>query len=510
YFISNIYQKWNASPVIIAQNAYATSIGEFPFPAVTICNLNQVKRSKVEYVQENTVESMLLTSLCQLRHDDDKTENFQGKWSTFRNFLLNVSQPCSELLVLCKYATQTQICMELFNTVLTDDGLCCTFNSVHPFFLLQHYNATDEFDSVSNTGNYTAVEWTPEEGWKNGSRSSTYPRPAAGPGSHMGLTVILEAGLDDYYCSSGNSAGFKVLLHNPTETPKISDYGFSVALGQETRVVITPRLSDASPLIRSVPANQRQCIFASEANLTYFRTYSRKNCEMECESRIIDEICGCVQFFMPRLNEDTNICNQNDFKCYDELSVAIELGVNKSFACACLPGCFEINYKPSVFISELGNGSFMMRDKELTQKDLHLNRKSIAVVHIYYEESYFRSFTKEELIGFTEFLSNTGGLLGLFMGFSVVSIIEIIYFISLRPYCTSRRERDQLEKNMKLVEPTNKVWFVEDVDCGGIVQLRKDGKTSKRNGSGKVSSLREAYNEGGFRSMFSVQYPYRD
>lgn len=31
-------------------------------------------------------------------------------------------------------------------------------------------------------------------------------------------------------------------------------------------------------------------------------------------------------------------------------------------------------------------------------------RSSIAVVHIYYEESFFRSYTKEELIGFTEFL----------------------------------------------------------------------------------------------------------
>lgn len=75
------------------------------------------------------------------------------------------------------------------------------------------FSATDEFDSVSKTGNLTAVEWTPENGWKNGSRSKTYPRPAAGPGSHMGLTVILEAGLEDYYCSSGNSAGFKVRLH---------------------------------------------------------------------------------------------------------------------------------------------------------------------------------------------------------------------------------------------------------------------------------------------------------
>lgn len=73
------------------------------------------------------------------------------------------------------------------------------------------FSATDEFDSVSNTGNLTAVEWTPEDSWKNGSRDTTYPRASAGPGSHMGLSVILEAGLDDYYCSSGNSAGFKVM-----------------------------------------------------------------------------------------------------------------------------------------------------------------------------------------------------------------------------------------------------------------------------------------------------------
>lgn len=78
----------------------------------------------------------------------------------------------------------------------------------------------------------------------------------------------------------------------------------------------------------------------------------------------------------------------------------------------------------------------------------------------YYEDGAFRSFTKEQLIGFTEFLcmrmpngpilchtsltlflitANTGGLLGLFMGFSVVSLIEIIYFMSLRPYCARKR-----------------------------------------------------------------------
>lgn len=91
YFISNIYEKWTASPIIIAQNAYATSITEFPFPAVTICNLNQVVRSKIQNVQKGTVESMLVKSICQLNYDDDEVSDFEGKWSTFRNFLINVN-----------------------------------------------------------------------------------------------------------------------------------------------------------------------------------------------------------------------------------------------------------------------------------------------------------------------------------------------------------------------------------------------------------------------------------
>lgn len=33
--------------------------------------------------------------------------------------------------------------------------------------------------------------------------------------------------------------------------------------------------------------------------------------------------------------------------------------------------------------------------------------------------------------------------MSLFMGFSVISIIEIIYFITLRPYCAHRRSKEE-------------------------------------------------------------------
>lgn len=87
----------------------------------------------------------------------------------------------------------------------------------------------------------------------------------------MGLSVILDVNIDEYFCSSTSSSGFKILLHNPTETPKLASYAFSINPGDETRVIVTPKISDASNLIRKISPNKRQCIFANEANLTYFK-----------------------------------------------------------------------------------------------------------------------------------------------------------------------------------------------------------------------------------------------
>lgn len=118
------------------------------------------------------------------------------------------------------------------------------------------------------------VDWTPEEGFAAVAPDETrkiYPRRGISSGIHMGLFIVLNADIDDYYCSSTNSAGFKILLHSPTETPKVADYGFFVNPGFETGIVITPRITSSSKLIRKVPQIKRQCIFGNEANLTYFR-----------------------------------------------------------------------------------------------------------------------------------------------------------------------------------------------------------------------------------------------
>lgn len=47
----------------------------------------------------------------------------------------------------------------------------------------------------------------------------------------------------------------------------------------------------------------------------------------------------------------------------------------------------------------------------------------------------FIASERNELYGNMDFLASCGGLLGLFMGFSFISIVEILYYLSLRLFC---------------------------------------------------------------------------
>ena len=68
---------------------------------------------------------------------------------------------------------------------------------------------------------------------------------------------------------------------------------------------------------------------------------------------------------------------------------------------------------------------------------------NLAVVHIYFKALHFMRQERAELFGIVDFFSNIGGLLGLCMGVSALSVVELAYFFTLRlglNICLPRRE----------------------------------------------------------------------
>ncbi|KAJ9593062.1 hypothetical protein L9F63_027698, partial [Diploptera punctata] len=83
--------------------------------------------------------------------------------------------------------------------------------------------------------------------------------------------------------------------------------------------------------------------------------------------------------------------------------------------CDCLPPCFELRYSVTEQVSPL------RKSVENTKLE----------IHIYFSEPRFYPYHRSAIYTFSEMLANLGGLLGLFLGFSFLSIIEIVYFASI-------------------------------------------------------------------------------
>lgn len=100
-------------------------------------------------------DKKLLQMLCNVENDsaiiDIDSSEKAGEWTYFKHFLINVrpnqylithhddyhviivqvTQPCTQLITSCYWKSEPRACDTLFNAALTDEGLCCTFNSLH-------------------------------------------------------------------------------------------------------------------------------------------------------------------------------------------------------------------------------------------------------------------------------------------------------------------------------------------------------------------------------------------
>lgn len=87
------------------------------------------------------------------------------------------------------------------------------------------------------------------------------------------------------------------------------------------------------------------------------------------------------------------------------------------------------------------------------------HRMQISRLGIYYKESQFMTSKRSELYGLTDFLANCGGLLGLCMGMSMLSVVELFYFSCIRPFAlwTQNTEKGQPGKDgvVAVVESKN-------------------------------------------------------
>ncbi|XP_022825599.1 pickpocket protein 28 [Spodoptera litura] len=453
-----------------------------PFPSVTLCPQSKCKVSVYNFTKTNIQldklnyhyrlngsilnETMIkeitkFYGISQICDAFDPSYVLEEKYrytdSSIVEDFLEISPDYEDVFSACKLNGNYTSCTELFDKVVTGEGICYTMNSLAAADILRTEKLQKDYLYLNSSKKIKG--WSLEYGYsyenstdRLNPSTSYYPMPGMPNRASPDVEIVLrEYHIRDKLCNAIRS-GFKVYIQHPADLPQSSLYYYAVLNSQVSSMALSFSILNSSDRLRSYDAEVRQCYFPDERYLRYFKIYTASNCMIECLSNITYEKCGCVEFYMPH-SSSKQICTQLHADC---IKMAREIMLHREssqgdYVCHCLPSCNSVDYDAEILKTDYNlqkligtyDAIYKLPDKET------LNSYNYSKLEIYFKKPRFLSMRRSELFGIIDFLSNCGGLLGLCLGFSFLSLMEIVYFLTLRLCCTLKKDLEE-EKNERM------------------------------------------------------------
>ncbi|XP_052753507.1 pickpocket protein 28-like [Galleria mellonella] len=462
--IRNVWIKWQTSPVIVSFSEKFVPVEMVPFPSITICPEIKTRATVYNFtvnitdeVEAARIKLQDISLICQLNDvlSDFKIGRKTSNASVIRSFL-EVSPTIEDYMFICSWRGNSTVpCTDLFSTVLTDEGVCFNFNSLATTEILNTDNIQKDYNYSTSTR--LSHGWSLTEGYSRD--SDPYPRRGMDSRHLPELDIILKVPDDDHdrLCNIVNK-GFKIFVQHPADLPQASQYFHSASPRRATSLGLKFQMITTTNSLIDYSPKARQCYFPSERKLYYFNIYTASNCMLECHSNVTYEKCGCVAFYMPHYDSQS-ICTSEQAECIGMARVDFAKRVIDQFIdegsdpCSCLPTCDSTEYDAYSVISDYNFKDILKQIETIRSNNLSkfIEGFQYSRIKLHFKEPKFVSMRRSELFGLTDFLANCGGLLGLFLGFSFLSLIEIVYFFTLR--CGFLLKKDLLQK--KKTSPKN-------------------------------------------------------
>ncbi|XP_058450698.1 sodium channel protein Nach [Malaya genurostris] len=406
YLISNYMENFHKNTVsMVIENMPARSVVHFP--SVGICEVGYTKETYQKL--ENMVEQLKTDEDMEYNYDVEdfmlrivyhNLYNYGSIMSycvPYKNcdgcmrcpeegyniFAAKVRANCHELFKACTWNGQQFDCCKYFHSIQTTMGSCYLLNSIQ---------------LVEKGG----PQWFNME---------------VGRSTHSSGELLLNF-------SKASSA----YILNEEDIPHIllTTAQFThIPEGYAGKVFFTTQNVVNDPLIHSVDQEIRRCIFPDENANTNYSKYSYSVCVTECLKMAQIKACNCSHHNMIiDENDESPICGYDGLFCLDQKDLMFPQTTimqpwrTNGLVCQCLPSCNEHEIRVIGKQSKTEEGN----DRSVLFKLLALPT-----------QRYRRQIVHENL----DIVVSVGGILGFFMGASVLSLVEFIYFFTIRLFSTS-------------------------------------------------------------------------
>ena len=225
-----------------------------------------------------------------------------------------------------------------------------------------------------------------------------------------------------------------IIVHNHKDYPFLTSSVLG-PVGQITQIEI-----------RRTEVNRKEQPYSSgctnrEGDHAYFPgSYSVLQCQTSCFLSKVSKQCNRFDFFsnifMPK---DKRMPFTNGSKQTRCLAKVIKHLRDSNFeSCNCKLPCHEVKYDKTVSYSKWPSETDIPIYKQLFSKALDLNasevaddfvRRNFLRIDVYYGDMMYRMISEEESYSFGKLIGDIGGYMGLLVGASVFSLLELIVLI---------------------------------------------------------------------------------
>ncbi|XP_018365433.1 PREDICTED: uncharacterized protein LOC108762770 [Trachymyrmex cornetzi] len=269
---------------------------------------------------------------------------------------------------------------------------------------------------------------------------------APGSGRDVGLAVALNIEPDMYKATSRPFIGASVIIHGPIDFPDIGARITTVPVGHVLATPITGTSIRGMESLRAIPLEKRLCYFDNEVKLCVPGEirYSHQSCISDCIAKYTHHTCGCLPFYYPEAQ-----------------MIPHHAGTCKK----CLPQCTDMLYTINpehVKMEGMGFDSDLMHG---------FNMKNTSFVYVFFGDVSYVEYRKESTISWDSLLASFGGIFGLCLGGSVLSVIELGYLLARQLFRRQKKMLKWQEQSRMKLPPASEVFL--SIPAKEKIQLRK-------------------------------------
>ena len=227
--------------------------------------------------------------------------------------------------------------------------------------------------------------------------------------------------------------GLLLVVHNNTDKPDFDNAVF-LSLNTETSIGIK------RTFIHKYPSPYSECQDTSSYDSYLFKKtleandkYTQVYCYKLCLEELIIENCNCHLLEYPVLyNNNLTACeNQKNSDCwFNEISKFNNGEYNGYCSSQCPLECDSLEFDFSYSVSEFPSKEFYEKVKFYKESVKNLTyddfKQRVLSISVYYPQLKYTEITEMPSTSLIDYLANIGGTVGLFLGISVLSLVEVV------------------------------------------------------------------------------------